>query len=218
MQCRAKSKRSGERCKRHAGPSGVCRMHGARTPTGEASTTFKHGRYSKYMPVRLLDKYHESLNDEQLLEIRDEIAAIDARIKELWKRLDTGETGKMWEALHHAAAEFELCRSVKDDQGMARSLESLLSTIRMGFGDWAAWRELGEQMDRLTRYKGQEWRRLVEMQQVATVEQVMTLLAAVESVIRKHLHDPQSVRAFADDLRKITTSAPGKPDLTRKVN
>ena len=56
-------------------------MHGARIPIGAASATFKHSRYSKYLPARLLKRFQEALDDEQLLEIRDEIAVVDARIR-----------------------------------------------------------------------------------------------------------------------------------------
>ena len=34
-------------------PSGRCRMHGGKSPTGFASATHKHGWYSTHLPTRL---------------------------------------------------------------------------------------------------------------------------------------------------------------------
>jgi len=74
-QCSALSKRSGERCKKHA-PKGhvVCSMHGGKSPRGVDSPSFKTGRHSRYLPDRLTEKYCEALADEELLRLDDEIA------------------------------------------------------------------------------------------------------------------------------------------------
>lgn len=84
MQCKAKSKRSGQQCQRHAmiGKT-VCHMHGGKTRGGMASPVLKHGRYSKFLPTHLMERYQESLNDSDLLSLREEIALIDARLSEL---------------------------------------------------------------------------------------------------------------------------------------
>jgi hypothetical protein len=66
-QCTAKSKRSGERCRRAATRGRtVCRMHGGASPAGVASATYRSGRYSKAVPVRLLALLHEALGDDRL--------------------------------------------------------------------------------------------------------------------------------------------------------
>src|SRR5215813_8022692 len=100
MQCSAHSKRSHEQCKRPATPGRhVCHIHGGKTPAGIAAPRFKHGRYSKYLPTRMLPSYRKALQDQSLT-IFGEIALLQARIDDLLQRVDTGESGKLWADLH----------------------------------------------------------------------------------------------------------------------
>ncbi len=57
-------------------------MHGGASPSGLGSPNFKTGRYSKHLPAKLADRYHEAVNDADLLAMRDDIALLDARIGE----------------------------------------------------------------------------------------------------------------------------------------
>src|SRR3954469_9482211 len=84
MQCAAKCKATGEQCRRWAvNGKRVCTVHGGLTPSGHASPHFKSGRYSRYLPSRLSERYHEAQADQRLLELREEIALIDARLCDL---------------------------------------------------------------------------------------------------------------------------------------
>ena len=56
-QCKAMSKRSGERCRKRSSKGlNVCSMHGGKSLRGVDSPRFKTGRYSKYLPDRLAEK------------------------------------------------------------------------------------------------------------------------------------------------------------------
>lgn len=80
-QCAAKTKQTGKRCKKSVTPGReVCRLHGGATPRGIDSPHFKHGRYSKAMPDRLLEQYETSRRDPDLITMRDDISLIDTRI------------------------------------------------------------------------------------------------------------------------------------------
>lgn len=90
-QCTARSKRSGERCRKHAMRGRpVCLAHGGRTPRGAASPHFKTGRYSRSLPGHLVGAYEEARRDPRLLSLRDEIALTDAMINEQLRQLDEG--------------------------------------------------------------------------------------------------------------------------------
>jgi hypothetical protein len=87
MRCTAKSKRSGEQCRRHATRGReVCRMHGGATPRGMASPHWRGRGYSKDLPTRLYERWEAGLNDPKLLELHSEIALIDARLGEMFVR------------------------------------------------------------------------------------------------------------------------------------
>ena len=90
QRCGAKT-RSGEPCQAKPMPNGRCRMHGGSTPRGPAAGSWKHGRYSKAMPTGLLTRYQEGLGDKRFLELRDEIALLDARINDVLSGLRGGD-------------------------------------------------------------------------------------------------------------------------------
>src|SRR3990172_10824938 len=90
MQCQAKAKSTGVQCRRHA-VSGkrVCTVHGGLTPSGPASANYKHGRYSRYLPARLAERYLEAESDPELLSLRSELALVQATLAGLFGKLDT---------------------------------------------------------------------------------------------------------------------------------
>jgi len=45
-----------------------------------ASPHFRHGRWSKDLPIQLAQRYEAARQDEELLSLRDEIALVDAQI------------------------------------------------------------------------------------------------------------------------------------------
>ena len=92
MKCTAKSKRSGQQCQKDAMQGrNVCSMHGGKSLRGVAASNFRHGRYSKALPEKLAAAYHRSMNDPALLNLRSELALIDARLYELAERFKAEE-------------------------------------------------------------------------------------------------------------------------------
>ena len=85
-QCGGVALRGTDRCKRHSYGS----------PAGPLNPAFVHGRHSKVLPVRLLERYQASLSDPDLLSMRDDIALVDARMQELLSRVETGESDNLW--------------------------------------------------------------------------------------------------------------------------
>lgn len=205
MQCTAKSKRSGERCKRHASPGmNVCYMHGGKSPRGMASASFKHGRYSKDLPTRLAGRYQEAVQDTRLLELRDEIALVDSRLGDLLARVDSGEAGLHWQRLHATWDEFSEAQRAKDTEGAGKAINELGRLIQRGASDYAAWHEVGIQLEQRRKLVESERKRLVEMQQMVTAERAMILLAAIVDVIRRHVSDKDALMAISADIRKLT--------------
>lgn len=100
MRCSAKSKRSGERCKRHASIGRtVCRMHGGATPRGVDHPSWRGKGYSKDLPTQLRDRFAASVDDPDLSSCRNELALIDARLGELFEKGVTRVTE--WERVFH---------------------------------------------------------------------------------------------------------------------
>lgn len=204
-RCTATAKGTGERCKNVAMPGyTVCRVHGAGSRGKPGGRPIVHGRYSKYLPERLLDAYQEALADPRLLELGDEIALLGAREIELVNRLKSGESMGRWQAAQLVYG--DLTQGIRtNNKELARtSLAQLGDVLFAGLGDEQGWREIAELVDRRRRLVESERKRLVEMQQTITAERAMILMAAILDVIRRNVPDPQTVAAISADLRALT--------------
>src|SRR5262245_49441005 len=96
VQCSAKSQQSQQQCKRVATPGrDVGYMHVGKSLSGIASPTYIHGRASKYLPLRMQQDFTAALRAQSLALTKD-VAVLEARLLDLYKRVDTGESGRLW--------------------------------------------------------------------------------------------------------------------------
>jgi len=205
-QCTAKSKRSGERCKNNAmvGKT-VCHIHGGKSLSGPASGTFKTGRYSKFLPARLADRYQEARSDEELLSLREEVALIDARMADLLGQVNTGEAGEHWRKLNDLYQFILRAGRAKDTEGLNTGLTRMGSVLREASGSYDIWDEVGKLMEQRRRLVESERRRYVEMQQVITADRAMLLISALVDIVRQHVDDRGILAAIAVDVGKLIT-------------
>jgi len=189
-------------------PNGRCRMHGGNARSGIAAPTYTHGRHSKYMPTRLQPRYAEAQLDPQLLELRSEIALLDARLADLLLRVDTGESGTIWRELAQARTDLIVARRGGDAEGQAHAINTMLELIGRGHADYAAWHEVLSAIEQRKRIVESERRRLIEMQQTMTVEKAMLLVGAIAGIIKAHVTDPDQLRAISADIRSLVSPEP----------
>jgi hypothetical protein len=210
MQCTAKAKSTGEQCRRRAVAGKTkCVVHGGKTPGGIASPHFKHGRYSKYLPDRLLGRYQEALADPELLSLRDDVALVDGRLTELFEQLDTGRSEALWEELQEAYRELTRAIGTQDTTRLRAQLTRLGDLLDQGASDHVLWQEIVELQEHKRRLGESERDRLVKMQQMITVERTMALLAAVASEIKRHVSDPNVLAAISAGIRGLVAGNAG---------
>lgn len=183
-------------------------MHGGKTPGGPALPQFRTGRYSKYLPQRLLERYRQAARDGDLLALREDLALLDARLADVLQRVDTGESGQRWRAVQAAFAAFARHRARGDVPQMQAALAQVEHELTQGVQDYAAWQDVRSLLDQRARLAGEERRRLHELQQTLTAEQAMTLLAAVQAVILRHVHDRDTLAALAAEFRSLVVVGP----------
>ena len=205
-RCKSKSKTTGNQCLQPV-ISGreVCYFHGGNTPNGFDLPQTKHGRYSKHLPTRLAGKYLEAQADPNLLNLRSEIALVDARTAELIQQVDTGESGRIWHAVRDTYKELNLAIQTNDSSWMLKCLTTLDSLISAGTRDYAVWREISANIEQRRKLVESERKRLVEMQQMITSERAMLLIAAVVDIVRENVDDTKVLRAISADVGKLIT-------------
>lgn len=205
-QCSARSKRTGEQCKAPAmqGKS-VCHIHGGKSPGGIASPSLVTGRYSKYLPLRLHERYAEALADGHLIALREEISLLDSRLADVLSRVDTGESGEMWKTVQGLMRDVDKAK----DEDRQDALADLRFAITAGCQDWAAWEEVRSLIEQRRKLAETERKRLVDEQQMIQVDQAVLLIGRVAAIIRQHVTDPLTLATIADELRKLVNRQSG---------
>lgn len=207
-QCAAHSKRTGQQCRRPAmAGRTVCYHHGGATPIGATSPHFRSGRYSKYLPERLREKYQDAQQDPEILVLRDEIALADARLMDLLTRVDVGESGVLWKELKELLDQLSRNVEALDLDGARGALQRLQEVVGKGHTDASAWQEIQAVLMLREHLVRSERQRLVQMQQMISVEQAMTLIAALTESVRRHVTEPDALRAISADLARLTAVA-----------
>lgn len=205
-QCTAKSKQSGQRCKRHATPGRtVCNIHGGKTPRGHALPQTTHGRHSKDLPTRLAGRYEASRTDPELLNLTDEIALADALIEDARKGLDHGESGRLFAALKVAWDDLQHAQRGKDAAGVQAAMADIGALIRQGVGAYAARNETMDLVERRRRLVESEQKRRVAMQDMITSEKAMLLVSALLAAVNRHVDDASVRTAIAAEFGALTT-------------
>lgn len=193
-QCTARSKRTKERCRDHAmHGTTVCYHHGGTTPRGFGLPQTKTGKYSKVLPVRLAKTYEEAKASQHLLSLRDDIAVAESRLTDLFTRVDSGESGALWQDLRATLAAFRQAQDHHDFPGMDHHFASLRRLVEQGSDDAAAWAEIYRCWEARVKLTRQEAQTLMTMQQMVTTEQLMVMFGTITDCIRR------AVLAYADE-------------------
>lgn len=177
-------------------------MHGGATPVGLANPNTKSGRYSKYLPAGLLDRYQEAEADPELLSARSEVALLQARIGDLASRLRGGASGTLWSDLRTAFSDYEAILTT-NPTASGPALQRLRDLLQQGAADEDVWAELTDAVERKTKVAALEWKRLVDLHQVMTAEQVTLFTMALLDSVLRHVPEPPRRQQIAAEFHRL---------------
>lgn len=197
--CGAKNKRGGI-CKTSVGlgDNGRCRMHGGTRTGGPLHHRFKHGRYSKFLPDNIREKYEEAISDEKLNQLWDDIAIVDARLKQLFEKLSTRESSDWIKELRDTAYQYEASKKNHDVESMVAHADELSKLARRGAAEWSTWRDIQGTINQRAALVRMENDRIVQLEQTMTAEQAMVLVYTLSNAIKEHVRDPETIRKIME--------------------
>jgi hypothetical protein len=181
----------------------VCYHHGGKSQVGAAVATFKDGRYSKYLPERLAERYQEAASDPELLSLREDVALLDARLSQLLARAGTGESAEAWARVQKALKNLRKAEAGGKPERKREARFELEDAIEAGGKDIEVWAEIGDHLERRRKLTESERKRLVDMEQMVRADQAMAFVAAVVSSVRAHVEDPKTLAAISRDIAAI---------------
>jgi hypothetical protein len=184
-RCRAHN-RAGEQCKKApVAPYEVCEMHGA--GGGRPITT---GKYSKFLPARLKERYEEFINSPGWLELKEEIGLVTARIADLVSGLDCGEaplTRREWRELA-----FRIRESVLAGDDCIDDLEKLCHSLDQATVQDDIWEKTMLAIEQQRKLKETEVKRMVAANQVLTVQESYTMIQRLVSLVEESVQDERT--------------------------
>jgi hypothetical protein len=184
-------------------PNGRCRMHGGPSLSGIASPTYKHGGYSEPLPKRLLEKYEQARTDPELLNLSNALALIETRISDVLSRVESGDAGETWQKLSDAWDAFVIAQRAKDAPKTQMALSTIGRIIETGAGDWAAWREVLNLIERRRKLVESEGKRRMQMQDMTDNAEIIKLIDRLSDAVHRHVHDPVALRAIQAEISPV---------------
>jgi len=206
-----------------------CKFHGGRFKRGPESHRWKQGvrkgaapsRF-KRIPEQLAERMEEADKDPKLLGFRRDITLLEARIVELVGRLSTTESGKTWEValdcwkdIKSAMESLLAAMQAKDQVAVSEKMVSLRSLILdrkspmnrillRGNHDEQTWGDISGMVEQKAKMAEREHKRLIDLQQIVTVDQAMMLMGALMASVNRHVTDPDVRRRVGMEFAALS--------------
>lgn len=189
-----------------------CPTHGGGWPLAGKPRGFHHfktGHRSRYLPIALAGKmivarksrykdsikdptlaeqYLVSLQDEELINVSDEMALIDARNAQLIRRATSGERPEtMWEDVHEVFSDLDSALNMSDTHGFKKAMGKMRTLLEEEGQERKAWDEIFERMEQRRKLAETERRRREAMSLMLTAEKAMELVAKLLDAIHEAL-------------------------------
>lgn len=203
-QCTAKSKRSGVRCKKDAMKGmTVCHIHGGKSLVGTNNPAFKHGRYSRYLPDALTDRYHAALDDQDLNSLSDEIALTDSRLTGELIEMRTAGPQAQWSEARNIFAAFTRYTNADNREAAVREFNRLRAVFEASGDPDKAWAKVDALIEQRRKLVETQRRVLLDSEKSIAIDQLMSLIAAVSDIIRRHVASKEARRVISNEIRGL---------------
>jgi len=204
VRCQGHS-RAGTQCGRSAIKARqFCKLHGGRVRRGAAHPNFDIGRRSEFVPEAMRVRYEKGLEDPDLIVLRRQLSLTEVA----WEDAVQGLGPKTsWELVAEAKRSVERAKEsleVKDPEKLKAAVELCekeLSGISWMIVDIRhRVDEVGFWQDQARKLSAEERKRLEAAQQYITIERMMTLVAALVEIVRRHVKDTKALDGIQRDV------------------
>lgn len=213
-QCKAKSKRTGNRCRANCVTgSDVCYHHGGRSLKGLTSPTYKTGLYSAHLPAKLSSSYQDLLAlGQDLFKIGDETALITGLIGEQLSRIEDGESRAAWDKLQNLYDEMAVLgqkpdKSAGDVQRFNSLFVEIGKIINSGLMAYTARDEAVKLVEQKRKMVSDERRDWAAKHQAMGFDRVMLLMSATiatfKQALEKHVDNDGDRRLILTDAQNF---------------
>lgn len=186
-------------------PNGRCNRHGGASLSGAAAPNFQHGRFSRNLPTRLLERYQEALDDPKLHDLTDDLALIDTRIGDVLQQMEEGGGEEIFKEIKESYTSFKYANQDGDKQAMREALRRLDDSIRRGSTETYLWSELRALQEQRRKIVLAHAKHLQMTNQTVTVTKVNLLISALLDAVRQNVGDPVILNRINQAFMQITS-------------
>lgn len=199
-------KKSGERCKIGVRPGWpVCRAHGAGTINAPGGAPIITGRYSKFLPTLMMERYNDFLADGDVLNLRSEIALLDTRLSQMLARLETCDSNATWSKISRASMLLGklMCEEEADTADVEIIRKLLVEAMSARDADAEIWHDAIIIIDQRRKLADTERRRIVDAKRFITAEEASAMMAFVVDTIAKNVSSPLERRRISEQFKQF---------------
>jgi hypothetical protein len=188
----------------------VCYNHGGKSLAGAEAANYRHGRYSRYLPERLVSQYQEAMADEEITRLDSEIALVDTKLKDVLGRLYTdGEGPAAWHQVQEAHQQLQRAVAAVDTAAMRAGLTLLDGAMDSARQETASWGMILGLVEQRRKLADTERRRLLDEDRAITIDKLMLLMAAIIDIVRRHVASKEARGAIANEIRCLVAGPDG---------
>jgi len=172
----------------------------------------EEGRYVGYAGD-LEKNYQGALQDKYLLHLRDEIAILDARTKDLLKQARTGVNEATWKIVIKQFEILEGAMRADDPMTATKTMHTMKEAITAARLDIDLWHNIERLLETRRRLVETEQKYLVQSNQMISTEAAMVMLSsvitAVKKAVKKYVANPELEEASVADAGREYESIVG---------
>lgn len=207
-QCNAKAKSTGNQCQLPAiTGSDKCRLHGGKSLKGESSPSFKHGRFSDYLPQRLLKIYDDVQADEETNILNRNVRLRETFIRERLAMIDdVPDSAETWKQLRYEIDELNKAYRKQDDGGVYNAIAKIERLIDERELYFQAVQEI--RIDLAEQRKDKQAMAAIEYrgENAITAKELMVFMGAVLHVINSTVTDKSERIRIHEQIDSILSS------------
>ena len=162
--------------------------------------TIPGGRKASALPVRFHDDLLAAADDPNLSSLYDEMLIVDARISDLQKRIDKGESGALWMKLQQTIEEW--ARSSTPEEAAAK-IDEMFALIRRGSSDHQQWLDIHFAIDQKMRIIRAETQRAKDIELLVRKDRVLLFIRAVVETVMRNVPDPEIQEIIRREIAKL---------------
>jgi hypothetical protein len=156
--------------------------------------------------------YEKGVHDRELLNMREDVALLDARVGDLLSRADTGEAGKIWTLALTAYQEMQVAIRQNDTVKGAEANTHLGALLRKGQSDYRTWEEVGRALEQKRKLIESEQKRQAQEKFLVPITELGLVVQALAAAVRTHVRDVEALRAINADWHQLLGRNPEPRD------